>query len=380
MRRILVSLVLICLTASMLPAADQASKAAVKQDQKLLRFVSRLLPWYPDSTFTQTADITTMTPSGAYRVVQVDRKASSRLLSGKTNLLIDVPANRIWLGSAATLPAKTKTMKFEEVKAFVGSFLPELMMRNMRTRARVVWDVPSEGPSALIPFDLMVDTGFGETRKQGAITADFASVLLGAPYPYDQDPVEWRQELFASSDLVMWDHPSKTAKLSIVEFSDFECPGCRVKWPLVKSLLEKYGPKTAHGMVNFPLPSIHPWAFRAATAAWCLSQQDVKHLTDFKEHFYNLQQNMEVSMVRGTASDYVAGLGLDPGSFAACYLKEDAIKAVHHQMAMGSSLGIQATPTYILNGWMVQSPDASWFPELAKTLISGDEPSVSLAH
>ncbi len=380
MRKNLVSLILICLTASLLPAADQQKAPAVRQDQKLLNFAGRLLPWYPDSSFSMTSDMTTMTPSGAFRLVQVERKCNSRMLSGKNNLLIDVPAGRIWLGSAARLPEETKKKSFEEVKAFVGSFLPELMMRNMRMRSRVVWEVPSEGPSALIPFDLMVDTGFGETRKHGAITADFSSVLLGAPYPYDQDPVEFRRSLFAKSDLVMWDHPSDKARVTIVEFSDFECPGCRVKWPLIKSQLEKNGAKVAHGMVNFPLPSIHPWAFRAATGAWCMSEQNVGHLVDFKEHFYNLQRNMEVAMVRETASDYVTGLGLDEKVFSSCYLKEDAIEAVHRQMALGSSLGVQATPTYFLNGWMVQVPEPTWFPDLVKTLIAGDEPAVSIAQ
>jgi len=374
----LVSVVL-CLLAAALPAQEK-KETAVKQDQKVLRFASRILPWYPDSTFKLTSDTTTMTPSGAYRIVQVKRECRSQMLSAPTNFLIDVPAKRIWMGSAARLPEETKKMKAEEVKAFVSDFLPELMMRSMRMRAHVVWDVPAQGPSALIPFDLMVDSGFGESRKHGAITADFSAVLLGAPYPFDRDPVAYRREVFSNSDLVMWDHPAADAKLTIVEFSDFECPGCRVKWPLIKSQLKKYGTKAAHGMVNFPLPSIHPWAFRAATGAWCLSRQNPAELVGFKEHFYNLQRNMEVALVRETSNDYVSGIGLDPEIFKACYLKDDAIAAVHRQMELGSALGIQSTPTYFFNGWMVQIPDVMWIGNLAKTLIEGSEPAVTLAQ
>lgn len=381
MRRFISTLLLTSLGAAPVFSGETAkTPTAVPQDQKVLHFVSRLLPWYPDSNFSISADTTSMTPSGAYRVVQITRKANSKVLGGMTNYLIDEPAQRIWIASAARLPEKTQKMSFDEVKTFVDNYLPDLLMHNMRMRARLIWDVPAQGPSALIPFDLMVESGFGEYKKHGAITADFTVVLLGAPFPYDQDPVSYRLELFKKSKSVMWDHPSSQAKLSIVEFSDFECPGCRAKWPLINSLLGKFGEKVEHGMVNYPIPSIHPWAFRAATAAWCLTRQNPGQLVDFKEHFYNLQQNMEVSMVKETASDFVAGQGLDSEAFDGCYLKEAAITSVHHQMEFGQSMGVMATPTYFLNGWMVQVPEARWLPALAKTLMAGEEPVVSLAH
>jgi protein-disulfide isomerase len=43
-------------------------------------------------------------------------------------------------------------------------------------------------------------------------------------------------------------------------------------------------------------------------------------------------------------------------------------------MALGNRIGVRATPTYVVNGWLVQVPDGSWFPDMVGRLIAGEEP------
>jgi len=173
----------------------------------------------------------------------------------------------------------------------------------------------------------------------------------------------------------MWDSVSEgKPELEIVEFSDLECPACRAKWPLIKTEIEKHGRSIRHGMVSFPLTSIHPWAFRAACASWCVAEQDPQALIPLKEAFYSLQREMEVSEVTPTAVDFVEGHDLDEVKFRECYLKEPSIAAVHAQMALANRLNVHATPTYFVNGWMVQLPEESWLPDLLNRLLAGEDP------
>ena len=127
-------------------------------------------------------------------------------------------------------------------------------------------------------------------------------------------------------------------------------------------------------MVSFPLTMIHPWSFRAASASWCVAQQNPQLLIPFKEVFYSLQREMEVSLVTPTSVDFVSGNGLDETLFRACYLSEPSIVPVHDQMALAHRLNVHATPTYFVNGWMVQMPDPSWFPDFVSRLLAGEEP------
>lgn len=362
-------------TACMTAAAAPPDSTKVTQDAEMLRFIARALPWYPNSTFSVVSDDRHMTPSGSFRLVEVARTGAPQFFSGNTVVLVDEPANVVWFGTIGQVPKEEGDDDGTQVKAFISDWLPEQLFKNMRIRSKVDWDVKSTGPSALLPFDLVVDTGYGSFRRPGGVTVDGAYLVIGGPLPADKDPVAYRRELFDDSDEVMWDHKNNGEPLEIVEFSDFECPACRAKWPLIKGQLAAHGKEILHGMVNFPLQAIHPWAFRAASAAWCVDQLKPEALARFKETFYGLQSDMENALVTPTSVDFVVGENLDEKAFRACYLKQPSLDGVLAQMALGNRLGIMSTPTYFFNGWLVQVPDPAMLGELVPTLIAGEDPS-----
>jgi len=357
-----------------LGAAAQAAEGTPPEPApKVLRFAQRALPWYPDSTFELVENNRFQTPAGSYRVVTVERKCASQSLSGKPTFLVDEGNSLVWFGSVGQLPFKSAGVEPTGLQTFVEGFLPEaLKSRNLRVA--VEWGFGPQRPGALIPFDLVVETGYGRYRRSAAVTSDGEYLVMGTNMPLDEDPVAYRKKLLSESDLVMWDSGSAAGEpLEIVEFSDLECPACRSKWPLVKELVDKHGEAVRHGMVSTPLLTIHPWAFRASCATWCVSQQDPQLLVPFKEIFYSLQREMEVSLVTPTAIDFVGGNGLGEPEFRACYLRDPSLAAVHEQLALGQRLVVQATPTYFVDGWMVQMPHSSWFPDFVNRLLAGEE-------
>ena len=106
-----------------------------------------------------------------------------------------------------------------------------------------------------------------------------------------------------------------------------------------------------------------------------MSQQSPELLVAFKELFYELQIEMEVGLVTPTSRDFVAGNGLDEEEFNRCYLRQPSLDAVNGQLELGQDLGIVSTPTYVVNGWVVQVPDEEWFPPFIKRLAAGEEPN-----
>ncbi len=355
---------------------DAADDPLIAQDPVVLRFVERSIPWYPDSSFRIVSDQRTPTPSGSYRTVRVSRTCENKILTGEPSVVIDEVTGLAYLGSVGQLPFQQTGTAPRSLRPFLEGFLPEVLQRNMNMKVRLSWDVPEGATSgALIPFNLIVDTGYGEFPKPVAVTSDGNYLIMASGMPLDGDPVAIRRAQFGANAFVVWDHPGGDgAKVEIVEFSDLECPACKAKWPMVKAVMEENGGAVRHGMVSFPLTSIHPWAFRASSATWCVGELDTQQVIGFKELFYDLQREMEVGLVTQTSLDFVAGQGLDETLFRGCYLRNVSLAAVHSQLALGHQMGVNATPTYFVNGWMIQMPDSEWFPGLIARLAKGEEP------
>jgi len=355
--------------------AAAADDATVEQDPEVLRFVQRSIAWYPNSTFRVVADTRTQTPSGSYRRVRVSRTCDNTILTGEPSVIIDEVTGDAYLGSIGELPFEQAGTSPRTLRPFLEDFLPEVLAANMNWKVRVSWDVPEGStPGAVIPFNLVIDSGYGEYNKPVAVTSDGRFLVMGGGMPLDGDPVAIRRQRFNESEFVIWDHDGGESSVEVVELSDLECPACRMKWPMIKASVESHGGAVRHGMVSFPITSIHPWAFRASSATWCVGEQQRELVIDFKELFYELQRDMEVTLVTPTSLDFAAGNGLDEERFRACYLRKPSLDAVHGQLALGNWAGINATPTYFVNGWMIQMPAPEWFPDLIERLIAGEEP------
>jgi protein-disulfide isomerase len=338
------------------------------------RFARRLAAYYPGSTYELKQDARHETPTGAYRLIRVDRQCDNKFLTGPIAMLVDEGSGMSYSGAVGKMPDDRPTDSLAHLKAFVGQFLPDALARSMGVHSRVVWNEIPVRAGGVIPFVLKVETGYGEMARPAAVTGDGQYVVLGSAIPFDEDPPAWRKKVLDASDLVVWDRVQPKAPVTIVEFSDFECPGCKSKWPIIKKALEKFSGAVRHGMVNFPLTRIHPWAFRAAVAGWCVAQQDPGSLLGLKEQYYAMQKDMELALVPQVAQDYLSGADMDGAAFDRCYLKPPAVDAVLRQMSFGYRFNIDATPTYFVNGIRIQAPQEDWFLELIQRLLAGEEP------
>ena len=141
------------------------------------------------------------------------------------------------------------------------------------------------------------------------------------------------------------------AKVTVVIFSDFECPYCRAFAKTVRdNLPQKYSNDVRVLFEDFPIQSIHPWAFAASEAAHCIGAQKAEAFWTFHDWIFEHQQEINPGNLRDKAAAFVKDQGLDPSKFLSCLDTHAMAANVSDSMKAGQGLQIQQTPTTFVNG------------------------------
>jgi protein-disulfide isomerase len=132
--------------------------------------------------------------------------------------------------------------------------------------------------------------------------------------------------------------------VTIVEFSDFECPFCKRAHPTLMQLLEKYAGKVRLVYHDFPLESIHPQARRAAEAARCANDQG--KFWEYSDILFSESPNLGPEDLKR----YAAQVGIDVKKFEDCVSAGVHKTTVQKDLDEGNRLGITGTPAFFING------------------------------
>ncbi len=138
------------------------------------------------------------------------------------------------------------------------------------------------------------------------------------------------------------------APVTIVEFSDFQCPYCkRFRDQTFDALREQYGDQIRIVYRDFPLSSIHPDAQKAAEAGECADEQGL-----FWEMHDIIYANQVVGLSVDALTSYAEQIdGLDVDQFAECVSSGKYAEEVAADLRDGTSYGVSGTPTFFINGY-----------------------------
>jgi protein-disulfide isomerase len=135
-----------------------------------------------------------------------------------------------------------------------------------------------------------------------------------------------------------------SAPVTIVEFSDFQCPFCQRVEPTLKRLRQTYGDKLRIVWKDFPLTQIHPQAFKAGEAGHCAGDQG--KYWEYHDRLFANQQALQPADLKKHATD----LGLDGAAFGSCLDSSKYGERVRDGVSQGTALGVNSTPTVFING------------------------------
>jgi protein-disulfide isomerase len=209
------------------------------------------------------------------------------------------------------------------------------------------------GPLAASPapefYSLPIEVTFkGQTeRATFYVSKDGKTFIRGEMFDMAADP-------FAANraKLKIQGNPSQgpaNARVTIVEFSDFECPHCREIHKVLQSV-EAHYPQIRLVYKDFPITQLHPWAETASIGARCAFEQSPASFWKIHDLIFDNQDTISASNIYDELVGFAGQAGLDTDSFKACLSSPEAKQAVEANREDGVALNVTSTPTLFING------------------------------
>jgi protein-disulfide isomerase len=138
--------------------------------------------------------------------------------------------------------------------------------------------------------------------------------------------------------------------IDIVEFSDLQCPHCKVAQPILEKLAADF-PQVRFTFQQFPLPaSLHPWALKAAQYADCAGQMNKDAFWKYLDAIFENQGGIALATADDKLKELATANGLDATKIAACSVSAETDARVQKSLALGQVLDVDQTPTVFING------------------------------
>lgn len=203
----------------------------------------------------------------------------------------------------------------------------------------------------------------------GAVLITGLLILLSLPDATESFSYEGLEQSIVDSGAVGFAVGSPDAPVTLTEYSDFSCTHCHDLTASIHRLIDEYGRDGRLRVIFKPISFVRPPAStEAAKAAVCAAQQG---------QFWQMHDEIWRMYERGGPSSYTQGslsaaardVGLDAAEFAACYDSEQTQASVDGVLAEAQAMGINGTPSLLVNGEMIAYTGAEAIYETLKEAI-----------
>jgi protein-disulfide isomerase len=137
---------------------------------------------------------------------------------------------------------------------------------------------------------------------------------------------------------------SLDAPIVLVQYGDYQCPYCRMAYPVIKKIQKQMGDGLAFVYRNFPLSQVHPFAVIAAEAAEAASLQD--NFWQMHDLLYDKQPELSPELI----AELVKELHLDLAKFKKDATSEKVLNRIKEDFMNGVRSGVNGTPCFFING------------------------------
>ncbi len=228
----------------------------------------------------------------------------------------------------------------------VNSFLFQMLGFDSAKTWKVTDIRPSEVPG-LAEVTVMITDDKGSSPSRLLVSADGKHVLTGDILPFGAKPFAEARVKLEKGLNGPAKGPAKAA-VTIVEFSDMQCPHCAKAAPTIDQLLAQE-PEAHFVFQSFPLP-MHNWASKAADYVDCVGQASNDNVWKFIQKTFDEQANITESNVDEKLKAIATASGANADEIAACAAKPDTKARVEASVALGKSVGVTGTPVLFING------------------------------
>ena len=260
-------------------------------------------------------------------------------------------------GSAASKPASATAVPAASqtpLQKAVEVYLRQLYALGPDVELTISAPKESEVPGLL---ETTVDVKSPENTQSAKfyLSKDGKYLIRGEVSDLSKDPLAENITQIQMKDAPSMGDPK--APVTLVEFSDFECPVCRSLHDVLRGLLPNY-PQVRVVFKDYPIEILHPWARTAALAGHCAYAQDPAAFWKLYDDIYDHQDLISASNAWMKMTEYAGQAGLNADTFRACLASPEAKAAVDASRANGQQLDVNSTPTVFINGRRMVGADA----------------------
>jgi len=265
---------------------------------------------------------------------------------------------------AVVAAAQEKTSTNLPSEETVNSFLQQTFGYD----STVTWKITAIKPSiaaGLAEVDVVLSNSQGQSTTTLYVTPDGKHALTGDILPFGAKPYQPAKEALLKGVNGPSRGPDK-APVTIVEFSDLQCPHCKDAQPVIDKLLTEE-PNARFVFQNFPLPS-HNWAAKAADYADCVGRSSKDAFWKFVQGTFDAQSSITEANADEKLTAIADTAGVKGADMATCAAKADTKTRVEQSVALGQSVGVTGTPTVFVNGRRIGNV-VGLPPEVLKGLV-----------
>jgi protein-disulfide isomerase len=214
----------------------------------------------------------------------------------------------------------------------------------------ITWKIadirPSEMPG-LAEVSIVITTPQGANSNRLLVGSDGKHAISGDLLPFGAHPYQDAREKLEKGINGAVKGPA-TAPVTVVEFSDMQCPHCQKAAPTIDSLLAQE-PDVHFIFQNFPLP-IHNWAEKAAGYVDCVGRASNDAVWKFIQKTFDDQANITEANADEKLKAIATASGANADEIAACASNPETRSRVQASVVLGKSVGVTGTPTLFING------------------------------
>lgn len=216
--------------------------------------------------------------------------------------------------------------------------------------ATITWKVsdirPSEVPG-LAEVTVLITNPQGSNQNKLLVSSDGKHAISGDILPFGAKPFDEARAKLEKGVNGPAKGPAKSP-VTIVEFSDMQCPHCQKAAPVIEQLLAQE-PDAHFVFQNFPLPA-HNWAEKAAAYVDCVGSASNDAVWKFIQKTFEDQANISEANIDEKLKAIATASGVNGAEMAACADKSSTKARVEASVQLGKSVGVTGTPTLFVNG------------------------------
>jgi protein-disulfide isomerase len=245
----------------------------------------------------------------------------------------------------ATAPAAGGTLTAQDTEK-IGVYIRKAF--NIPPNVAVV---VQEGGDQQIPGMKSIKVQFtgerGSQSQEAWISPDQKILVVGRVLDMTIDPYKENLAKINLSNAPVKGAPD--AKVTIVEYTDFQCPYCSRAHVTVEQLLKDYDGRIKVAYKALPL-NIHNWAEDSAVAAACVNDQNKEVFWKYASYFFQNQTTLTKDNLNAKIFEMAKTNGLDEAELKTCIDSKKTLPQVQADVKEAQALGFQSTPSFVVNG------------------------------